>query len=270
MRKVSRLGVAAIVAVATAHPLAAQNAAIVGVVMRDTLGHALGGGIEVRIPQINAVAATNYMGEFRLTRIPPGKYLLTIRSVGYEPFSDSITFVANQTVTREFVLKPIATQLDPVRTQAAGAKKYRSPALNDFEERRVSGKGGYFIADSVMRLNEPERLTDVLARIPGLQKIPDRAAVYIASSRSTGDGGLVFQSVNKRSEKTHCYVTIYVDGVLRWQGPDSPTNPPFDLNLIQVSDLAGAEFYAGGASLPVQFSPTGTSCGVLLLWTRER
>ncbi len=134
----------------------------------------------------------------------------------------------------------------------------------------MSGKGGYFIADSVMRLNEPERLTDVIGRIPGLQKIPDRAAVYIASSRSTGDGGLVFQSANKRAEKTHCYVTVYVDGVLRWQGPDSPTNPPFDLNSMQVSDLAGAEFYAGGASLPVQFSPTGTSCGVLLLWTRER
>jgi len=269
MLKLSRFAVVAATMVA-AHSLRAQTAALVGTVMRDTLGHALGGGIEVRIPQLNSGANTNYLGEFRVTRIPPGTYLVTIRSVGFEPFSDSITFVANQAVSREFVLKPIATQLDPVHTQAAAATKYRSPALNQFEERRLSGKGGYFISDSVFRTNEPERLTDVIGRIPGLQKIPDRAAVYIASSRSSGDGGLVFQSANKKPATTHCYVTVYIDGVLRWQGPASQTNPPFDLNTIQVSDLAGAEFYAGGASLPVQFNATGTSCGVLLLWTRER
>jgi len=270
MRKLSRFAIAAATTLA-AHSLNAQAAALVGTVMRDTLGHALGGGVEVRIPEINSGANTNYLGEFRITRIPPGRYLVTIRSVGYEPFSDSVTFVANQAVTREFVLKPIATQLDPVRTEASGAvKKYHSPMLNDFEERRLSGKGGYFVSDSVLRAKESERLPDVIGRIPGLQKIPDRSMVYIASSRSTGDGGLVFQSVNKRPATVHCYVTIYIDGTLRWQGPDSQSNPPFDLNTILVSDLAGAEFYAGGASLPVQYTATGTSCGVLLLWTRER
>ena len=268
MRKLSRLGLAAALVLGVAGALGAQTAALVGTVMRDTLGHALGGGIEVRIPQLNGVTTTNYLGEFRFTRIPPGTYLVAIRSVGFEPFSDSITFVANQAVNREVVLKPIATLLDPVQTQAAGVKRYRSPALNDFEVRRLSGKGGYFVSDSVMRADESSRLSDVLGRIPGLQKVPDRAAVYMASSRSGTDGGMVFQG--KKGGIVFCYVTIYIDGVMRWQGPASPSNPPFDLNTINVSDLAGAEFYAGGASVPVQYNATGTSCGVLLLWTRER
>lgn len=120
-----------------------------------------------------------------------------------------------------------------------------------------------------MRAAENDRLTDVLGRIPGLQKVPDRAATYIASSRSASSGGPVFLS-KKGAGVMYCFVTILVDGVMRWQGPPSTTNPPFDLNTINVSELAGAEFYAGGAALPVQYNATGTSCGVLLLWTRER
>jgi hypothetical protein len=255
-------------AIAAAAPASAQTSALVGTVMRDTLGHAMGGGVEIRIPQLNGGATTNYMGEFRITRIPPGTYLVSIRSVGFEPLSDSITFVANQAVTREFVLKPIATQLDPVQTQAVAPRKYVSPALNGFEERRLSGKGGYFIADSLMRAAENNRLSDVLGRIPGIQKIPDRGFTYIASSRSGTDGGLVFQGA--KGKVTFCAVTIYINGVLRWEGPASATNPPLDINTINVSELAGAEFYAGGAAMPVQFNKTGTSCGVLLLWTRER
>lgn len=136
MRHVSILALA----VAVALPAHAQTAALVGSVMRDTLGHAMAGGIEVRIPQLNGATTTNYMGEFRFTRVPAGTYLVAIRAVGYEPLSDSIKFVENQTITHEFVLKPLATQLDPVRTQAAGVTKYRSPALSAFEERRTSGR----------------------------------------------------------------------------------------------------------------------------------
>jgi hypothetical protein len=266
MRKFLRLGLAA-VAIAT-DVAGAQTAALLGTVMRDTLGHALGGGIEIRIPQINAAATTNYLGEFRITRIPPGRYLVTIRSLGFEPFSDSISFVANQAVTREFVLTPVATQLDPVQTRAAGARKYVSPALTAFEERRLSGKGGYFIADSVMRANENTTLPNVLVRIPGLQRVIRNDSEFIASSRSAGTGGgLVFQ---RKTADPNCYVTLYIDGVVRFKGPPSPTSGPLpDFRSINVTDLAGAEFYPGGASLPAQYSSTST-CGVLLLWTRER
>ena len=266
----SRFGIVAAFVAGSVHALGGQASALMGTVVRDTLGHALGGGVEVRIPQINSGGTTNYMGEFRITRIPPGRYLVNIRSVGYEPFSDSITFVANQAVTREFVLKPIATQLDPVQTQAAGAQKYRSPALNGFEERRLAGKGGYFIADSA------------LARRRGRAACPMFWAAFLdcrrcriapprtSRRRAMGRTAVSWCFAGKKGGMVFCYVTIYVDGVMRWRSPSSTTNPPFDLNTINVSDIAGAEFYAGGASMPVQYNATGTSAVARWLWMRER
>jgi hypothetical protein len=268
MRKSSLIGLVGAIVLLSVRLAEAQTAALVGTVMRDTLGHALAGGIEVRIPQLNATAATNYLGEFRFTRIPPGTYLVTIRTVGYMPYSDSIAFTANQAVTREFVLSPVATELDPVKTRAAGVRRYVSPALNGFEERRLSAKGGYFVPDSVMRANESRTLPNVLlSRIPGITQVIRNDSVFIASNRSGTDGGLVFQ---KKAGNT-CYVTLYFDGVVRWQGPKSQTSAPLpDFNSINVSDLAGAEFYPGSASLPIQYGSGGSTCGVLLLWTRER
>lgn len=261
----TRSAIGAALLLLASQSLRGQTSALLGTVMRDTLGHAVGGGAEVRIPQLNGGTTTNYLGEFRLTRIPPGTYLVTIRSVGFAPFADSITFVANQAVTREFVMTAIVTKLDTVQTRAAAARKYLSPALTGFEERRLSGMGGYFIADSVMRASESRLLPNVLSRIPGIQLITRHDSIFLASSRSVNDGGLVFLG-----GRTPCYITLYMDGVLRWQGPASATGAPMvDYNQILVSDLAGAEFYASGTALPIQYS-THNNCGVLLLWTRER
>ena len=42
------------------------------------------------------------------------------------------------------------------------------------------------------------------------------------------------------------------------------------IEKLRVEEFAGIEFYAGGASVPVQYNKTGSSCGVLLLWSRMR
>jgi hypothetical protein len=46
-------------------------------------------------------------------------------------------------------------------------------------------------------------------------------------------------------------------------------DPP-DATRIPVSDLGGVDFYAISATAPVQYNKTGSGCGVLLIWTRER
>jgi hypothetical protein len=58
-----------------------------------------------------------------------------------------------------------------------------------------------------------------------------------------------------------CPVDVWIDGA----------NVADDnLNGMAVNEFAGVEFYAGGATLPPQYNKTGSSCGVLLLWSRER
>ncbi len=56
----------------------------------------------------------------------------------------------------------------------------------------------------------------------------------------------------------------------RFQGPVSAGNPAPDFSQYDIRNFTAVEYYAGGASLPVQFNATGSSCGTLLLWTRER
>ena len=39
--------------------------------------------------------------------------------------------------------------------------------------------------------------------------------------------------------------------------------------MMRGEQFAAIEFYGGAASAPVPYNKTGSSCGVMLLWTRE-
>ena len=43
-----------------------------------------------------------------------------------------------------------------------------------------------------------------------------------------------------------------------------------DLEKLAVSDYAAVEFYSGPATIPAEYNKTGSSCGVLLFWMRDR
>ena len=59
------------------------------------------GGAELRLPQLNRVATTNYLGEFGIGRIPPGRYAVTLRAVGFTPITDTVEIKANSVTERE-------------------------------------------------------------------------------------------------------------------------------------------------------------------------
>ena len=40
------------------------------------------------------------------------------------------------------------------------------------------------------------------------------------------------------------------------------------VDLIRPDDLLAVEAYAGPASIPVEYNPLGSACGVILFWTR--
>jgi hypothetical protein len=71
-------------------------------------------------------------------------------------------------------------------------------------------------------------------------------------------------------------VTVYLDGVRIYDASmelyakvQGATIRP-DFGRLTARDYAAVEFYAGGATIPAQYNATGSDCGVLLLWTRER
>ena len=168
---------------------------------------------------------------------------------------------------------PSIQRLDAVRS-VANESKYVSPMLRGFEERRLSAHGGRFITDSVLRANENTVLANVISgRVPGVSLTTGSGGARWLVSTRKPCRGLAFRVCTVPD----CYVEIHVDGVLIYypemttRDPKNPGFQPPDLSKMGVTDLAGVEFYADAASMPIDMhSSTDQGCGSLWLWTREK
>jgi hypothetical protein len=233
-------------------------------------------GAELLIPSREARATADSAGHYRFAGLAGGVYRLEVRRLGYQQMIMDVSVITGAESESDIRLTRVVT-LDTVQTRAT-AINYISPSLRGFEERRRMGNG-YFISEEVMRKNDDRTLGNTLKRIPGIRVSLYQSSEFVASSRRPGSGqaGVLrggsssagTQAVPGRPDSPRgCWVAVYLDGIPVYSGPPSPTP---DIGRITVRELAGAEFYQGSASLPVQFSAIKTSdCGVLLLWTRER
>ena len=235
-------------------------------VVRDGAAAVPIAGAELSIRSQQRTTRTLPDGSFTLTDLRTGTYLIEIRYPGFAPQRDTITFGQGVRLERDYTLTRLTATLDTVRSTAT-VQKYRSPNLRGFEERRAAGFG-YFIPDSVMRLHDSDALSKLL-----IQRLPNvvlaRGAggtAYLMTNRKRASGPVFLAPRNGQAD---CYVTLYIDGVLTWHyGLDSLSRP--DMNLIEINQFAGVEFYASAATLPAWISHTNNDCGVLLLWTREK
>ena len=95
-------------------------------------------------------------------------------------------------------------------------------------------------------------MPNILRSVPGLMINCSKTATacYAVSPRGTryaiGGGA--------------CMFTIYIDGIRS-----------SELNLYRYNavEFGGIESYVG-AQIPAQYNATGSACGVLLFWSRER
>lgn len=260
----------------------AQAGGLVGTVARDTLDHRVASA-EVTIPALAKRTLTNYLGEFRIDDIAAGRVAVTVRFIGFLPVTDTVTIVADKMVMHEFILTPTPPQLDSVRVVAAAVPKYISPGLRGFEERRTQGFG-HFLTETDLRNATAGTMANLISlRVPGVRVVNVRSETFLASGRSSGDGGPVLLDAKARARAgiqvdslanmQACWLTVYQDGMRVYDATMTMRNPkirPPDFRLMPIDQFAAVEYYAGGATLPPQFNTTGSECGTLLLWTRER
>jgi hypothetical protein len=162
-----------------------------------------------------------------------------------------------------FVLARLA-QLDTVTV--AESRTPVSPALRGFEERRKLSSGGRFVDETELRKHDARTLgTVIVMRIPGLRVVSTPRGVFLASLRSnSAPSGRAFDP----GAPGTCWVTVYRDGALLYDGTMVGVAPP-DFGRLQAQDYAAVEFYQVAAT-PPEFRGTSTGCGTLLLWSRER
>jgi hypothetical protein len=219
-------------------------------------------GADVWLISSDKHATSDARGAFELDSIPPGSVLLQIRHVGYDVRRDTLNLAPGETAVRRYALISRTNTLDTVRA-VASQEQAVSPRLQAFEERRHTGDFGRFISDSVFRRSENSTLTNIItSHIPGLML----SHGILVSARKQCRG----PALRGCPLGPDCYVSIYLDGALLFQAQMAEDTPAPDLNRVNVHDLAGAEFYANGASAPIGMHSNDDGCGTLWLWSREK
>ncbi len=268
--------VVAAVCIATPFVLSAQrqaagdSASFRGTVERkgDSIGVA---GAEVALPGLGRTVTTDAAGAFHLVGLTAGSQLVRIRGIGFVEKIDTVTLIAGTEVQRVFAMTAQTATLDTVHTRSEQVK-YHSPALQAFEERRLSKSGGYFVSDSIMRGNENTTLANVLqSRMPGMMLQYFSEHRLAVSSRKACSGPVLLHAC---SGKPDCFVAVYLDGQLFFNSRIAKEVPPTaypDLeNTFPVTTLAGAEYYPSAAATPTGMRVDDDGCGSLWLWTREK
>ena len=223
-------------------------------------------GVEVSDVLSGNRSLTTSTGTVSLLFLPDGGSMVRLRKVGYEVQTFPVSISPSDTTPLTIVMSR-ATQLPAVVVKDS-APRYLSPALRSFEDRRAKGNGR-FVSEAEMRKNDDKTLADLLSsRLPGMFAVPGPGgAKYLVSSRRPCSG----PAMRGSCQTADCYISVYVDGVKTYDVSTMGgrgTTP--DFGRMDPRDYAGAEFYSGGASAPVQYNATSSGCGVLLLWTRER
>jgi hypothetical protein len=230
---------------------------LAGVVRAGTIGHHTVSGAEISIPSLRLTTRSDSTGLYRLVDIPAGRHTVTVRAIGYSSTGDTVDLTGSAPAARDFVLSRSAVGLDTVVTTAS-ERRYVSPALRAFEERRKQGFGR-FVTDGELRGKWANaRLSQVVRELPGLRVVSDGRSFYAASSRQSSQG--VFR-------RETCYATVYLDGALLYDASLKGQSPR-NLDDFPLQNLAGIEYYPSDATAPAGLH--GGNCGVLALWSRER
>jgi hypothetical protein len=210
-------------------------------------------GAEV-IDMLNKTKAlTTATGTVTLAFLPDGGGMVQVQKIGFAPYANVIAISEADTLPVTVMLSPIAQTLAPVVTTSTHV--YRSPALREFEARRLAGHGK-FIPEEQLRKNDSRTMTDLIRQMGVMvQCAKTTSACYAVSTRQNSRYAIRGGGA--------CSFDVYIDG-------QRVTDERRNLEKLFVNEMGGVESYAGPASIPTQYNMTGSACGVLLFWSRER
>jgi hypothetical protein len=235
----------------------AQSATLRGRVLSASTGQPIANAT-LSLSAVARTTRTDSLGEFTLSGLPTGEQALLVQAVGYTPLRARVPLTAGAPIELDVDLDPLPPVLERVVTEA-DVDAPRNFNIGDFDERRAMGLGRFITRAELLR-DRGRPLDAVLrARVPGVRYYDEGGKVIAASGRDGGKGS--------DPGAKGCYVNVIVDGVLRYGvGTQAPF---FDLRSLEVSMIAGIEYYTV-ASLPAQFNLRGSApCGTLVIWMQN-
>ncbi len=223
--------------------------------------------------EVAARAVTDGNGRFLLEVGRRGDYQLRAERIGYASLESQSIPLRGRSQQVEVRLAPEAFELQGVVVSVES----RVPHLerNGFYRREFIS-GGHFLTSEDIDLNRPQRTTDILYRLPSVQRLD-----------TSRDGNTTSHRVQLRGavrgiQRSMCLPAIYVDGALARPGfPDTGAPPrgypamagltgfPTIDDLVTANEVEAIEVYETTSTLPVQFTGPGSVCGAIVIWRRR-
>jgi hypothetical protein len=196
-------------------------------------------------------------GTVTLAFLASGSNFLQVKKLGYASKLVPVMVSPADTVSVTVLLQPIRQPLPEVVTTARAETRGK---MSEFERRRATGFG-HFITRAQLEKFEGHLTADVMRTLPGVGIYlgPFREA-YVGTTRPP-------TSILRNGPDGICRAAVMVDGVPVYHGNDS--EKPFNINSIPPAEIEGVEFYAGGATVPVEYNATRNTCGLVVIWTRR-
>lgn len=245
------------------------------------------GGVVTLIDSLGARVQTVVTGDDGVYVFPdvrPGHYLVEARRIGYRMWVDGpIVLEDGEEWESEFHLQAIPVQLDPVEVTAPATAYEAYLQRVGFYERQKSDFG-HFITRRDIEARAPERMSDLLHSIPGVQALPSTSGLSRA--------GIGFRG-SRLSQGGACHPRVYIDGLIvirgdaRARGLDVQGFPDFATEVrrtdpslrgeialddfLMPEDVQAVEVYRRASEVPARFGGTSTEtqCGVIAIWTRR-
>lgn len=241
----------------------AQTATLRGRVLTDSTEHPIAGAV-VSIDELKIQATSDSLGNFLLSGIKPGAHIVTAKRIGFGALATRVRFAAGDALEAEFLLTPNVQSLPDVKVETRPPVRAK---LQEFEERRIAAAGGRFLTQADFDKRAWSSTADVLrTSMPGLEIKRDGtrpSQAYVVGGRMQVPGGSL---ANMGAPPGPCFAAVVLDGAFVYQG--NTGEPPFDINSINPTVIAGMEYYASAASIPARYNGTRGTCGLMVIWTR--
>jgi iron complex outermembrane receptor protein len=124
-----------------ASPLAAQTAAIRGVVTDSATRRPLQGAL-VMLIETNQRVSTNANGEYRLADVSPGSHTVRVQMIGFMPVQQPVEVAAGAEVSLDFALRLQSIELEQVVVIGYGTqtRENLSTAVTSISAREGHGR----------------------------------------------------------------------------------------------------------------------------------
>jgi TonB family protein len=223
----------------------AQRSGVVSGIVTDKTGAPVFGA-EVSMTGVAFRSVTDERGVFHLGGVPVGSTSLSVRRMGFAPYTISVT-VSDANLRGEdlhVTLSPLASVLSPVLVSSRRVDY--TGRLAGYYQRLEKRSGGYFITRDQIDRENPRTLSQLLLHVPGITPYKGRA----------GSQGI-------RMRGRLCWPLVWIDGTPMPAGET-------DLDAFAPQTIQGIELYLGSTTAPTRFilGRVDNSCGTIVLWSR--